>query len=66
MTSGKQFPKQDIAQLNRKIKKAKTIAISGHTNPDGDCVGSCLGLWINIRIKKWMYYWNLLIKNSSL
>ena len=44
MTSGKQFPKQDIAQLNRKIKKAKTIAISGHTNPDGDCVGSCLGL----------------------
>lgn len=44
MTFGKQFPKQDVAQLHRKIKKAKTIAISGHTNPDGDCIGSCLGL----------------------
>ena len=23
----------------------KRIAITGHTSPDGDCVGSCLGLW---------------------
>lgn len=28
-----------------KIKQAKTIAILGHINPDGDCVGSCLGLY---------------------
>lgn len=24
---------------------AKTIGITGHTNPDGDCVGSVMGLW---------------------
>ena len=23
----------------------KRIAITGHTSPDGDCAGSCLGLW---------------------
>lgn len=27
------------------IKKATTIAILGHIRPDGDCVGSCLGLY---------------------
>ncbi|MBE5943883.1 MAG: bifunctional oligoribonuclease/PAP phosphatase NrnA [Lachnospiraceae bacterium] len=28
-----------------KIQKANTIAILGHIRPDGDCVGSCLGLY---------------------
>ena len=28
---------------------ASTIGISGHTNPDGDCVGSCLGLALYLR-----------------
>ena len=28
-----------------KIQEAKTIAIVGHIRPDGDCVGSCLGLY---------------------
>ena len=28
-----------------KIEKAKTIAIGGHIRPDGDCVGSCMGLF---------------------
>ena len=28
-----------------KIQDAKTIAIVGHIRPDGDCVGSCLGLY---------------------
>ncbi len=27
------------------IKDAKTIGISGHVRPDGDCVGSCLALY---------------------
>ncbi|MDD3139229.1 MAG: DHH family phosphoesterase, partial [Lachnospiraceae bacterium] len=27
------------------LKDAKTIAIGGHIRPDGDCVGSCLGLY---------------------
>lgn len=27
------------------LQEASTIAIVGHTSPDGDCVGSCLGLY---------------------
>lgn len=33
-----------ILQMHRQIEKAQTIAISGHMSPDGDCIGSCLGL----------------------
>ena len=28
---------------------AKTVGISGHVRPDGDCIGACLGLWMYIR-----------------
>ena len=28
-----------------KIEGADTIAIGGHVRPDGDCVGSCMGLF---------------------
>ena len=31
--------------LNRVIMQAKTVAIGGHVRPDGDCVGSCMGLY---------------------
>ena len=27
------------------LKNAETVAIAGHVRPDGDCVGSCLGLY---------------------
>ena len=30
------------------VQTAQTIAISGHMNPDGDCIGSCLGLYTYI------------------
>ncbi len=32
----------DITALCQNVN---SIGITGHTNPDGDCVGSCLGLW---------------------
>lgn len=35
----------DNKQFLRKIEAADTIAILGHIRPDGDCVGSCLGLY---------------------
>jgi len=35
--------------LNRALQQAKTIAIGGHIRPDGDCVGSCTGLYLYIR-----------------
>ena len=31
-------------EFELQIQNAETIAISGHMNPDGDCIGSCLGL----------------------
>ena len=31
--------------LNRVMMQAKTVAIEGHIRPDGDCVGSCMGLY---------------------
>lgn len=34
----------DINLFFEKIKNADRIGISGHLRPDGDCIGSCLGL----------------------
>lgn len=31
--------------LENQIMESRTIAIAGHTRPDGDCVGSCMGLY---------------------
>ncbi len=31
--------------LLKLVNEAKSIAIAGHVRPDGDCVGSCLGLY---------------------
>lgn len=31
------------------VKGAKTIGISGHIRPDGDCIGSCMGLYLYLR-----------------
>lgn len=34
-----------MKEFIEKIETASTIAILGHIRPDGDCVGSCLGLY---------------------
>lgn len=31
--------------LRSALERAKTVAIGGHVRPDGDCVGSCMGLY---------------------
>ena len=31
------------------LKKVSTVAITGHVNPDGDCIGSCMGVWLYLR-----------------
>ena len=36
-------------KLIEKIESSEKIAIFGHMNPDGDCIGSCLGLWNYIK-----------------
>ena len=35
--------------LENQIMESRTIAIAGHTRPDGDCVGSCMGLYNYIK-----------------
>ena len=35
--------------LNKVLENVSTIAIGGHVRPDGDCVGSCVGLGQDIR-----------------
>lgn len=34
-----------MIDIFKECENAKRIAITGHTNPDGDCVGSTLALW---------------------
>lgn len=31
------------------LSGVKTLAIAGHVHPDGDCVGSCLGLYLYVK-----------------
>lgn len=38
-----------MSELIQAITGATTIAIGGHIRPDGDCVGSCMGLYSYIR-----------------
>lgn len=36
-------------ELLKECKGARRIGISGHIRPDGDCVGSCLGLYLYLK-----------------
>ena len=38
-----------MQMLNKILSDVRTIAISGHVRPDGDCVGSCIGLYQYIK-----------------
>lgn len=38
-----------MIDLNSALNSVKTVMIAGHVNPDGDCIGSCTGLWLYIR-----------------
>lgn len=36
-------------KLLEECKQAKRIGISGHIRPDGDCIGSCMGLYLYLK-----------------
>jgi len=38
-----------MIDLDLLLAEAQTVAIGGHLNPDGDCVGSCLGMYNYIK-----------------
>ncbi len=42
-------PKNPECCLEDFLEGVHTIAIAGHVNPDGDCIGSCLGAWLYLR-----------------
>ena len=41
----------DLKKFWKKIEEAESIGIAGHVNPDGDCIGSCLGMYCYILSK---------------
>lgn len=38
-----------MINIYEEVKDAEYIGISGHIKPDGDCIGSCLGMFLYIR-----------------
>lgn len=38
-----------MINILEECKNAKTIGISGHIRPDGDCIGSCMGLYLYLK-----------------
>ncbi len=38
-----------MIDLESELKNVKSAAIAGHIRPDGDCVGSCMGLYLYIK-----------------
>jgi len=36
-------------RIETALKDVKTVAIAGHVNPDGDCVGSCMGMYLYLK-----------------
>ena len=38
-----------MAKIDEYLQGVKSVAIAGHVNPDGDCIGSCLGIYLYLR-----------------
>ena len=36
-------------RISEELEDVRTVAISGHIRPDGDCVGSCMGLYLYLK-----------------
>ena len=38
-----------MTQLEKELQDVSNVAIAGHIHPNGDSVGSCIGLWQYLR-----------------
>ena len=38
-----------MEKITSELEGVKTVAIAGHVRPDGDCVGSCMGLYLYLK-----------------
>ena len=36
-------------KIEEVIGEVSTIGISGHVRPDGDCIGSCMGMYLYLK-----------------
>ena len=41
--------KKKMNNLSSVLENVKTVAIAGHVRPDGDCVGSCMGMYLYLK-----------------
>lgn len=38
-----------MMRIEKEIGSAETIGIAGHVRPDGDCIGSCMGMYLYLK-----------------
>ena len=38
-----------ISNIASVLEGVTTVAIAGHVRPDGDCVGSCMGMYLYLK-----------------
>ena len=38
-----------MMKLDDMLQGVRTVAVAGHVNPDGDCIGSVMGIWLYLR-----------------
>ena len=38
-----------MSRIDEFLNGVRTVAIAGHVNPDGDCVGSCMATYLYLR-----------------
>ena len=50
-----------MKKLDEILEGVRTVAVAGHVNPDGDCVGSAMGVYLYLGIifpgYRQMYIW---------
>jgi len=39
----------EMNRIETALEDVKTVAIAGHVNPDGDCIGSCMGMYLYLK-----------------
>ena len=38
-----------MEKITDELTGVKTVAIAGHIRPDGDCIGSCMGMYLYLK-----------------
>ena len=38
-----------MIDILEEVKGAKSIAVGGHIRPDGDCIGSCMAMYLYLK-----------------